>query len=140
MNKHFATIIIIFTVFFGMAFQCGRENGGTDSARKTTDSGGLTEEIVKQKITQSVEKSVLGVTGPKSVDVEFESIKFGNAEKPSIRDENDGIRSDIYYPVRVRYTIIRHYSDSDQEEERYEDCKFFKDSFGEWSYRFSRAG
>ncbi len=140
MNKNFAAVAIVFAILFGTAFQCGNENGGTDTKRKNTGSGSLTEEIVKQKITESIEKSVLGVTGPKSVDVNFKSIKFGKSETPSRQDEIDGIRSDIYYPVRVKYTIVRHWNDSDQEEERYEDCKFFIDSFGEWAYRFQRAG
>lgn len=141
MNKNLLTIAIVFTVLFGAAFQCGKDNdGGKDSRTKNMDSGGLTEEIVKRKITESIESSVMGVTGPKSVDVEFKSIKFGTSETPSEQDKIDNIRSDIYYPVRVKYTIIRHYTDSDQEEERYEDCKFFIDSYGEWSYRFGRAG
>ncbi|CAN5851886.1 hypothetical protein BH20ACI4_BH20ACI4_15650 [soil metagenome] len=147
MNKNLLTIAIVFTILFGAAFQCGKEDGGTDSKksektseRSSTDAGGLTEEIVKRKITESIESSVMGVTGPKSVDVEFKSIKFGTSETPSEQDKIDNIRSDIYYPVRVKYTIIRHYTDSDQEEERYEDCKFFIDSYGEWSYRFGRAG
>ncbi len=154
MNKNFAVIAIVFAILFGAAFQCGKENDGTDSRKRSTDvrqektdsrkdktnSGDLTEEIVKRIITESIEQSVMGVTGPLSVDVKFKSIKFGTSETPSRQDEIDGIRSDVYYPVRVKFTIIRHYTDSDQEEERYEDCKFFKDSFGEWAYRFQKAG
>ncbi len=150
MNKNFTTIAIVLAILFGAAFQCGKEDGGIDSDKNNESSdsstetnnagsGKLTEAIVKQLITKGQEGAI-GTTGPNSIDVTFESIKFGKPETPSEQDKIDGIRSDIYYPVRVKYTVIQHYTDSDKEIEWYDDCKFYINSFGEWAYTFTRAG
>lgn len=150
-NKNFVAAAIVLAILFGAAFQCGKEDVETDSTstKKTTDSGDstkknnpgsgkLTEAIVKGIITEN-EESLLGTTGPLSIDIEFESIKFGNPETPSQQDKINGIRSDVYYPVRVKYTIIQHWDSSDRKIERYEDYKFYINSYGEWSQTNTRA-
>ena len=150
MNRNFTAAAIVLAILFCAAFQCGKEEGGRSSTKNNPSSdspveknnpvsGKLTEAIVKRLITEGQETAI-STTGPNSIDVTFESIKFGKPETPSKQDEIDGIRSDIYYPVRVKYTVIQHYTDSDREIKWYEDCKFYINSYSEWAYTFTKAG
>ena len=116
----------VFLIALGIAFK-----GGSVAAAPPDV---LTETIVKEVVTRQANHVVDGtISAPKSITVTFESVKIGTPRKASKADEFNGIPPKAtIYPVRVKYTVVYHYSRSDETNSYYYDYVFFKDSFNEW--------
>ena len=116
-----------FALCFGLAFA---HEGGAAHA----PAAAPTEEVVRQYVTRRQEKLTKSSTGPKSVTVTFESIRFGTSRKANARDEFDGIpKGETVYPVRVKYTAVYHWGSGDEEKQIHYDYEFYKDNYGEWA-------
>ena len=96
-------------------------------------SDGLTEDIVKRYVTRKAEALAKSSTGPKSISVTFENIRFGKPRRANAQDKIDGIRGKTVYPVRVQYTATYHWMNEDEVNKIHYDYSFYKDSYDEWS-------
>ncbi len=127
---------LVFVLCFGLAFTHKRVSSGNtvSTGLRTTSPADLTEEIVKQIVTKRENNLTKYSTGPKSVTVTFESVRFGKTRGANRQDEIDGIPpGETVHPVRVKYTSMYHYSNTDEEKNIHYDYNFYKDSYGEWA-------
>jgi hypothetical protein len=126
---------LVFVLCFGVASASEVDNVGSTNAEGSTAAGSasLTEDVVKQLITKREENLTKSSTGPKSITVTFESIRFGQSRRANEQDKIDGIPTQTVYPVRVKYTAVHQYANEDQSKEHHYNYNFYEDSYGEWA-------
>ena len=127
---------LVVLLCLGLGFTQERASAGrtVSTGSGTTSATDLTEAVVKQIVTKRENNLTKYSTGPKSITVTFESIQFGRTRAANKQDEFNGIPlGETVHPVRVKYTSVRHYSNTDEEKNIHYDYDFYKDSFGEWA-------
>ena len=137
LSSSLKNLVLVFIVLSSLAFQCRNGKGptSTEPGHSTEDAGGLTEEIVRQQITEE-EEAVAGHGGVISVSLSFESIEIGEPQPPSFQEKIDGITSETFHPVRVKFIRIKKQSSEDVTHNLDRNYKFFIDSQGRWAYVF----
>ncbi len=117
------SLSLVFVVCFGLAFKFDGKNNVSASP------GTLTEEIVKTFVTAKNKK----VPPDNIVSITFESIQFGKTRTANKADEYEGIPAgETVNPVRVKYSVRRHWSTGDDDKQVYYDYSFYKNNYGEW--------
>jgi hypothetical protein len=138
---------LIFVLLLTLAFKCGNNNPNrsanpTPTPKIHTNSGSLTEEIVKQVITEIEERVITGSeSAPDSVAINFKSISFGTTRTANTADEFSGIPTGAsVYPVKIRYTAQRQFSNGINPPETLErdwGYDFYLNKQGNWSGRYA---
>ena len=123
---------IVCVLLFNTAFGCGGNDSNlvTDLPASTTNAEALTEEIVKEIITEKV----IRTNKDFETEITFESVRIGKTRTANKVDENNGVPAgETVYPVRVKYTVVIQTSTGPQTTNHHYDWDFFKNNFGEWA-------
>lgn len=136
MSQRFLAVCLSLSIALacGIALGVGSTHARAGKPTTLATADDPTEEIVKRHIIKGEEKLTKYSSGPKSVTVTFEGVRFGQARTATRSDEDNGVpRGGTVHPVRVRYTSVHHYSNTDEEHKYHNEYDFYRDSFGEWA-------
>lgn len=110
-------------------------SSSSPAAVTTTTSLQLTEADVKKEVTKREERLTTGIgSAPRSVKINWESVKIGASRVPNLQDKVDGVRGDVIYPVQVKYERTQIWSEDSTEDRTISyGYDFYLNEFGEWT-------
>lgn len=111
-----------------------------DASAKMPDEPGTKDAPPEAEIKKLLEKQMWGPPqqGGTKHTYQYQSLKVGQQRQGNFR--TDGVPANsktMVYPVKVSVTITSRFTDgSTKQEDKNQSYVFFKDEFGDWTYRF----
>lgn len=138
------TVALAFVMLFGMAFQCGQNDGSrsegksrqaNQTTRQTSATNELTKEFVMDYIKRREKESVENERPSVSVTLNFETVRFGTPYKYEIDSGliRDIVIGETVYPVKGIYTRTRESASESKTVTQEWDYLFYKDVNGKWT-------